>query len=275
MINSSFDQYMTKNNDLRFISSKAKTALNDLFNLLEEHGLFVKLLDCKKDYIFIRPLQKVTEIENRYFPFYFVVDSNDYAIYSYSVDVNQFFDSLEKFVNFKEKISTKSHLTECIRNFIIDFDIDAPDMDELIDNEIIGGENACHLPASGFTVTLNGVYDWAKHHIEIINKVFGSNCNAHLWSYREQSSEWISFTVYNEKHIHDILFLIGQPHNFNYSYPYVPDSCEALHMIGLITNALKINTEIGLNQNETNKYCTGQTEWKENQTNAQIEFILE
>lgn len=275
MINNSLDQYMREINDLKFISSKAKTALNDLFTLIEEYGLFVKRLDCKKDYIFIRPLQKVTEIEDRYFPFYFVVDPKDYIVYSYSVDVNQFFDPLEKFVNFKEKISTRSHLTECVKNFIAEYDIDAPDMVELIACEIIGGENACHLPESGFTVTLSDVYDWAKHHIDIVNKVFGSNCDAHLWSYREQSSEWISFTVYNGKHIHDILFRIGLPHDFNYSYPSVPDSCEALHMIGLITNALSINTQIGLNQNETNQYCTGQTKWKENQTNAQIQFILE
>ena len=51
-------------------------------------------------------------------------------------------------------------------------------------------------------------------------------------------------------------FNIGGEHSFHLKEPTVPDCVEAIHMIGLITTALKINAVIGSHENEINEYCT-------------------
>lgn len=138
------------------------------------------------------------------------------------------------------------------------------------------GENACGLNASGFSYTLNGVYDWATQAANLVQETLGTHdLNAHLRAYREQGYESMCLTIWKDdlKDRCDFNFTLGEKHDFHLEEPYVPDANEALHMIGILTQTLNVKVEIGGHRNETNRYCTPKP-WRKGQTNAPLKVIL-
>lgn len=127
-------------------------------------------------------------------------------------------------------------------------------------------ENICEVLPSGYTYTLNNVYDWAKESLKKIKHELGislieskDDVKAYMWAYRYDNgkNKYIAFDLVNIKNNfhYCINFSIGDKHTFNINEPTVPDVVEAIHMIGLISTALGIKTEIGSYSNEVNKYC--------------------
>lgn len=135
--------------------------------------------------------------------------------------------------------------------------------------------NQCRLPASGFTETLNEVYEWAKNTVIKAKAAMpDGGITVVVWAYREQNSEWLSVDFYDEKdRDYCMTFLIGEPHTFEMSEPYVPDMTEALHMVGIVIEALGAKVKIGRRCNEVNKYCTPEEKWEEGQTNAHLSLV--
>lgn len=136
----------------------------------------------------------------------------------------------------------------------------------------------CRLPASGFTETLSPVYDWAKAIVSDMRKQLSSEkIKADLWAYREQSCEWLCLDI-SEVANGSLIFLIGEPHNYSLNSPAtvinVPDMTEALHMAGIICDALGAKIEIGRRNNEVNPYCTP-SKWTPGQTNARLQISFE
>ncbi len=129
----------------------------------------------------------------------------------------------------------------------------------------------CRLPASGFTETLDRIYDWAKQVVSAAKaELHGADIRTLVWAYREQNCEWLSVGIYDENNFNYIItFLIGEPHNFDINCPSVPDMTEALHMTGIVLDALGLVATIGRRGNEVNKYCTPET-WKPAQTSATL-----
>jgi hypothetical protein len=137
----------------------------------------------------------------------------------------------------------------------------------------------CRLPASGFTETLDDVYDWASSLVNQLNqlRVAAKPVQAFVWAYREQSFELVALDF--DGGIDACLqFLIGEPHNFYASINdggviAVPDMTEALHMIGIVLDALDIKeVKIGKRVNEVNPYCTP-SQWVPGQTNAPLKIM--
>lgn len=135
----------------------------------------------------------------------------------------------------------------------------------------------CRLPASGFTQTLNPVYDWASTVVAYLQTLANSQkVEAGLWAYREQFSEWLALDLTGGVNAH-ITFLIGEPHNFHSDLDdggvvAVPDMTEALHMAGIICDAFNAKVDVGCRANEVNRYCTPGP-WGPNQTNARLKVV--
>jgi hypothetical protein len=129
----------------------------------------------------------------------------------------------------------------------------------------------CDLPASGFTRTTNDVYDWAKAVVtKVKEKLPEGQINAAVWAYREQGYEWLAVCFHrDDDDTYDLGFTIGEDHSFHLVEPGVPDMTEALHMVGILCEALAAKIQIGRRCNEVNPYCT-QEEWRPGQTNGQL-----
>lgn len=113
------------------------------------------------------------------------------------------------------------------------------------------------LPASGFTSTNPTSYAWCKYHVDQVKKKFGesaSGLNAHLWSYRHGDTQCLSFDIYSDhEHYTMTLEAIGECDEYIESSDYgVFDLAEALHIVGIIKEALNLEVEIGRRQNEVN-----------------------
>lgn len=132
-------------------------------------------------------------------------------------------------------------------------------------------DKQCYLPASGFTNTLNEVYDWAKMVVASArSRLSGSQLRVAVWAYREQGYEWLAVDFFDEADNDYLMtFLIGDEHDFHADEPRVPDMTEALHMAGIVIEALGAKIELGRRCNEVNKYCTPEA-WTETQTNAML-----
>lgn len=134
-------------------------------------------------------------------------------------------------------------------------------------------QSSCRLSASGFTHTLDGVYDWAKVVVAAAKKKLNGPITLTLWAYRHGGHEYLAadfYTKANESYC--LSFVVHHPHDFDLEQPGVPDMTEALHMVGIVAEALEATIEIGCRQNETNKYCTP-APWQPGQTNARLVLI--
>ncbi len=139
--------------------------------------------------------------------------------------------------------------------------------EEFMPVDFVERDNICEILASGETYTLNTVVDWVKENIERLNKILALDSasssdviKAYVWAYRHDNgnTKYISLDLHNEeqKKSYSFNFYIGGVHSFHLVEPTVPDCVEALHMIGLITTALKVNAVMGSHENEINGYCT-------------------
>lgn len=140
----------------------------------------------------------------------------------------------------------------------------------------------CRLSASGFTETLSPVYDWAKSIVRDLQaKTNGQKITARLWAYRQPFSEWLALDFFDGIEA-NITFLIGEPHNYYADLDgggtvNVPDMTEALHMVGIICDAINVEPidmvlYIGNRGNEVNPYCTP-SQWVPGQTNAPLKIV--
>lgn len=119
-------------------------------------------------------------------------------------------------------------------------------------------EHTSYLSASGFTDSNNGIYDWAKTAMNAVKlRLTGSIINGCLWAYRHQDVEYISLSFEDEtEKNYSFTITTGFPYELkSISEPIVPDMTEALHMAGIIIQALEANMLIGRGWNEVNRYC--------------------
>lgn len=141
------------------------------------------------------------------------------------------------------------------------------DLDEFKTVDFVERDNICEILPSGLTYTLNSVVDWVEENLQRLKKFLALDSisssdviKAYVWAYRYDNgmTKYISFDLHNEelKKSYSFNFTIGGEHSFHLEEPTVPDCVEAIHMIGLITTALKINAVIGSHEHETNEYCT-------------------
>jgi len=118
----------------------------------------------------------------------------------------------------------------------------------------------CHLPPSGANNTLSPVYDWAKTVVALLQKQSnGQRVKARLWAYRYSGAEWLSMDFSNGADA-SFTFCIGEPHNYvvdgsSGTVTCVPDMTEALHMAGIVFDAVNAEVEVG-NRRELNPYCS-------------------
>lgn len=138
-------------------------------------------------------------------------------------------------------------------------------------------DKTCLLAPSGFTFTKNEVYDWLKNIVNNVKAEIGEeNLTAYCWAYRvgDNNQEILAFDIGNEnEEIYPLAFSpVAQKHGYQLNdIVDVPDLIDAWHMIGMLTQALKLKVEIGVTENELNQYCTD--EWtQENQTNAKMKL---
>lgn len=132
-------------------------------------------------------------------------------------------------------------------------------------------ETRCYLPASGFTRTVDEAYDWGCEVTRRIKQALPDGAiHVLVWAYREQHREWLAAIFYDAAGRDcTITFLSGYPHNFDLTEPYVPDMTEALHMTGIVADALSATITIGRRDNEVNRYCTPGV-WVDEQTNGSL-----
>jgi hypothetical protein len=137
------------------------------------------------------------------------------------------------------------------------------DSEEFKKVDFVERNNICEIAPNGVTFTLNNVFDWVKESLKYIKESLeikdNDSINAYIWPYRYDNgnTQYISFDLSNDenKKYCSINFVLGGEHSFNLKQPTVPDCVEAIHMIGLITSALKIKAEIGKHTHEINEYC--------------------
>lgn len=129
----------------------------------------------------------------------------------------------------------------------------------------------CRLPAGGFTETLTGVYDWAKAVVAKAKECLGeAPVKVLVWAYRHQSWELLAVDFHTDDgRDYSMTFMIGDRHDFELSEPSVPDMTEALHMVGILCEALGATIQIGRRGNEVNPYCTPE-QWQPGQTSGQL-----
>lgn len=140
--------------------------------------------------------------------------------------------------------------------------------------EIIPYETVCKLDVSGFSYTLNQVYDWAVGVLKEITEQLGhKDLVAKVRPMRVNGDETINLSIWkkDKSDRFDINFQMGDIHDFDLNDPCVPDSIEAMHMIGIVCKSLNLKIEITGSNNELNPYCTP-TEWAQDQTNATLEI---
>ncbi|MBU3587438.1 hypothetical protein ICN30_06295 [Polynucleobacter sp. 31A-FELB] len=117
----------------------------------------------------------------------------------------------------------------------------------------------CHLPPSGASNTLSPVYDWAKTVVALLQKQSnGQRVKARLWAYRYSGAEWLVMEFLDGAE-GSFTFCIGEPHNYvvddsSGTVTLVPDMTEALHMAGIVFNAVNAEVEVG-NRRELNPCC--------------------
>lgn len=138
--------------------------------------------------------------------------------------------------------------------------------------------DVCRLPASGFTDTLNGVYDWATKVVAKVRSDLGVGpVRVSVWAYREQERQWLAADFHADDfglaRSYPMTFVVGETHDFDLEEPNVPDMTEALHMVGILCEALGATIEIGRRCNEVNRYCTPEA-WGPGQTNARLVILV-
>lgn len=114
----------------------------------------------------------------------------------------------------------------------------------------------CRLPGSGFTETPAAVFNWAADAAALARRSLpGGPLRAHLWSFRHDSRDVLVLGLIDGLEIsrHCVHFTTGFPHNFDLREPYVPDLAEAIHMAGIVLEALEARVEwVGMRGNEVN-----------------------
>jgi hypothetical protein len=137
-------------------------------------------------------------------------------------------------------------------------------------------KNKTYQPASGFTTTNTELHTWAGKLVSKIKEKFNENeISAFIAAYREQEREHLSCDLINiEKNISMPITICADgeyylPLDTDMSEADVHDMTEALHLVGLITQAINAKVIVGRLVNETNEDVLV-TPLIENQTNAHI-----
>ena len=136
------------------------------------------------------------------------------------------------------------------------------------------------LSASGFTRTRSDLHAWAKAVVEQA-RIFKdhSTVEAKVWAYREQGCEHLSADLYL-KDRREPSFPITICADGGYYFPAivggaaeadVPDMVEAMHLVGIITQALGATVSVGRGANEVNTDVLA-APLGENHTNGPIDL---
>lgn len=112
----------------------------------------------------------------------------------------------------------------------------------------------CALDASGCTDTPPDVLKWAREVGAVVKQKLSAPRTVYLWTYRRYGYEMLMCDFYDEHDNHyPLIFTSGFNHNFNLEEPAVPDLAEAVHMAGILVEALDAKVaEIGRRGNEVN-----------------------
>lgn len=108
----------------------------------------------------------------------------------------------------------------------------------------------CELNCDGLVYTDDKIVDWCKAVIENIDERFSDdldNVEHTLYFYREQGYQTICLELYDDETDNrcELIFIIGDKHNFSTDIDgglliEVPDAVEALHMVNLVCNTLRV-----------------------------------
>ncbi|MGU7843952.1 hypothetical protein ACV22V_31380 [Burkholderia sp. AW33-5] len=118
-------------------------------------------------------------------------------------------------------------------------------------------EPICRLPASGFTETPESVLVWADQVVSIArSNLTGVEPLVGLWAYRHGGFECLAADISDENDTsmgHSLTFLVGGDMDLDIHEPSVPDMADALHLIGIVIEALQARVVVGLRSNEVNE----------------------
>ena len=121
-------------------------------------------------------------------------------------------------------------------------------------------EAISNLPASGFTNTNKELHEWAGNLVRYAKEIFGAQpINAEVWSYREKDGMMLSCDLSNSDKSLSLPIIIDTVSEYYFpeikggvAEADVPDMVEAIHLAGIITQALGAKVKVGLGQNEVN-----------------------
>ena len=131
------------------------------------------------------------------------------------------------------------------------------------------------LGPSGFTHTSNELYDYiVKLVADIKNKLPCTNkISACLWSYRHDGYPCVSLDIQEDNHDYTMTMTVSGTADYGIlDEPDFEDLAELMHMIGILSNSLNIEIEIGLTKNEVNQDVVS-APFFDGQTNGKIKLI--
>lgn len=115
-------------------------------------------------------------------------------------------------------------------------------------------ELLCELNCDGLVCTDDKIIDWCKEVVENIDERFLDNIGNveyTLYFYREHGYQTICLEMVDDETDNrcDLIFIIGEKHNFSTDIDggleiEVPDTVEALHMINLVCNTLRVSPNL-------------------------------
>tara|TARA_B100000614_G_scaffold219761_1_gene206078 strand:+ start:718 stop:1164 length:447 start_codon:yes stop_codon:yes gene_type:complete len=136
------------------------------------------------------------------------------------------------------------------------------------------------LPASGFTRTNTKLHQWAKHLVLKARSMFGGDeIFAAVWAYREQGYDHLSCDLFNKDKSKSLPVTICSCGEYYFqdvkggtAEADVHDMPEAIHLAGIITQALNAIVKVGLGKNEVNPEALA-APMREGQTNVPIDLF--
>jgi len=138
-------------------------------------------------------------------------------------------------------------------------------------------KNRSNLSVTSITDTYLPLHQWAETVVTLACNMFNKQpISANVWPYRDRGASILSCVLFNENQ--NIRLPICIEANGKYNFPElgdalvevdVPDMAEALHLVGIITQALNSEVKIGRGDNEVNKSVLAEP-LPENQPYGQI-----
>lgn len=132
------------------------------------------------------------------------------------------------------------------------------------------------LSANGFTVTADEVHAWVGRLVAHVRDSFrdASSIEARVWGYRHHGINYLSCDLWSGEDSLPVTICVDGRLELpalrgGAAEADAPDLAEALHWVGMLTQALNAKVVIGLTENETNPRVLG-TPLQVGQTNGPL-----